>query len=140
MAVSLRDDSENRRKKKAATEDVEAFKKGLRGGAFEWDVFLSHSSVDKPRVARLAERLTQAGFRVWFDRPNIESGEDIVMAIEHGLERSRVLILCMTKSALESEWVRSNATRPCSATRPTTTAASFRCDSKTARSRRCFGD
>ena len=70
--------------------------------SFDWDVFLSHSSVDKPRVARLAA----AGFRVWFDRPNIDCGEDIVTAIEQGLERSRVLVLCMTKAAFESEWVR----------------------------------
>ena len=74
--------------------------------SFDWDVFLSHSSVDKPRVARLAERLQAAGFRVWFDRPNIDNGEDIVTAIEQGLERSRVLVLCMTKAAFESEWVR----------------------------------
>ena len=74
--------------------------------SFDWDVFLSHSSVDKPRVSRLAERLTQAGFRVWFDRPSIDNGEDIVTAIEQGLEQSRVLVLCMTKAAFESEWVR----------------------------------
>ena len=47
-----------------------------------------------------------AGFRVWFDRPNIDSGEVIVTAIEQGLERSRVLVLCMTKAAFESEWLR----------------------------------
>ena len=73
---------------------------------FDWDVFPSHSSVDQPRVARLAERLTQSGFRVWFDRPNIDTCEDIVTAIEQGLERSRVLVLCMTQAAFESEWVR----------------------------------
>jgi hypothetical protein len=73
---------------------------------FDWDVFLSHSSIDKPRVARLAERLTAAGFRVWFDRANMDSGEDIVVAIEQGLERSRMLVLCITKAAFESEWVR----------------------------------
>ena len=51
--------------------------------SFDWDVFLSHSSVNnqKPRVARLAERLERAGFRVWFHRPNIDNGEDIVAAI-----------------------------------------------------------
>ena len=48
----------------------------------------------------------EAGFRVWFDRVNIDCGEDIVTAIELGLERSRVLVLCMTKAAFESEWVR----------------------------------
>ena len=66
--------------------------------SFDWDVFLSHSSADKPRITRLAERLTTAGFLVWFDHPAIDSGEDIVTAIEKGLERSRVLVLCMTKA------------------------------------------
>ena len=49
---------------------------------FQWDVFLSHSSADKPRVARLAERLEREGLRVWFDRPTNEDGQDIVAAIE----------------------------------------------------------
>lgn len=69
---------------------------------FDWDVFLSQSSADKSRVARLAERLKAAGFRVCFDHPTIDSGEDILTAIE----QSRVLVLCMTKAAFESEWVR----------------------------------
>lgn len=55
--------------------------------SFDWDVFLSHSRVDKPRVARPAARLTAAGFRVWFDRPSIDSCEDLVTVIEQGLER-----------------------------------------------------
>ena len=74
--------------------------------SFDWDVFLSHSSLDKPRVAWLAERLQAEGLRVWFDRARIDTGEDIVTAIEQGLERSRVLVLCMTQAAFESEWVR----------------------------------
>ena len=35
--------------------------------AFQYDVFLSHNSKDKPRVRALAERLRSAGLRVWFD-------------------------------------------------------------------------
>lgn len=69
---------------------------------FDWDVFLSHSSIDKPRV----ERLTATGLRVWFDRPNIDNGEDIVTAVEQGLERSRVLVLWMTKARLQQKRVR----------------------------------
>jgi hypothetical protein len=34
---------------------------------FEYGVFLSHNPQDKPRVRRLAERLRDAGLRVWFD-------------------------------------------------------------------------
>ncbi len=73
---------------------------------FDWDVFLSHSSIDKPRVARLAERLAAAGFRVWVAPTSIAHGQDVFTGIEDGLERSRVLILSMSKAAFESEWVR----------------------------------
>jgi hypothetical protein len=34
---------------------------------FAYNVFLSYSSLDKPRVLRLAEELRDAGLRVWFD-------------------------------------------------------------------------
>ena len=80
--------------------------------SFNRDVLLSHSSVDKPRVARLADRLTQASFRVWFDQPNIDTGENIVTAIKQGLEQFRVQVLYMTKAAFESEWVRLERTQP----------------------------
>ncbi len=73
---------------------------------FNWDVFLSHNSLDKPKVARLADRLKKAGFKVWFDDESIAGGEDISAAVEEGLEQSRVLLLCMTPAAFESEWVR----------------------------------
>ena len=45
---------------------------------FSYDVFLSHNAKDKPRVRRLAERLKQAGLRVWFDDWNIKPS-DIIM-------------------------------------------------------------
>ena len=36
---------------------------------FDYDVFLSHNPQDKPQVRRLAERLEDAGLRVWSDEP-----------------------------------------------------------------------
>lgn len=72
---------------------------------FEWDVYLSYCSADKTRVASLAARLAASGLRVWFDRASVDNGRDIVSAIERGLENSRVLVLCMTTAAFESEWV-----------------------------------
>jgi TIR domain len=44
---------------------------------FLWDVFLSHSSRDKPRVRRLAESLRGAGLQVWLDEWVIQPGDDI---------------------------------------------------------------
>jgi WD40 repeat protein/DNA-directed RNA polymerase subunit RPC12/RpoP len=72
---------------------------------FLYDVFLSHNAQDKPRVRRLAERLKQAGLRVWFDDWAIKPGDDIYLAVERGLEEARVLLLCISPHALASNWV-----------------------------------
>ena len=60
---------------------------------FEFDVFLSHSSQDKPLVHDLAERLKADGLRVWFDQWQIRPGDSIPHKIEEGLERGRVACL-----------------------------------------------
>jgi WD40 repeat protein/RNase P subunit RPR2 len=72
---------------------------------FSHDVFLSYNSKDKPRVRRLAERLKEAGLRVWFDDWNIGPGEIISLKVDQGLEQSRVLVLCISPNALSSGWV-----------------------------------
>ena len=60
---------------------------------FTYDVFMSHNSRDKPRVRKLAERLRDAGLRVWFDDWVLRPGDDIYLAIEHGLEAARAKML-----------------------------------------------
>jgi WD40 repeat protein len=72
---------------------------------YEWDVYVSYSRRDEVRVGRLADRLRAAGLRVWLDRWMIRPGTDIPTAIEDGLERSRTLVLCMSKGAFDSDWV-----------------------------------
>ncbi len=72
---------------------------------FQFDVFLSHNSKDKPRVRKLAERLKQAGLRVWFDEWIIKGGDIIALKVDDGLEQSRVLLLCISPNALASGWV-----------------------------------
>ncbi len=72
---------------------------------FEYDVFLSHSSKDKPAVRELAERLKADGLRVWFDEWIIQPGDLIGLKIEEGLEQSRTLVLVMSANAFASEWV-----------------------------------
>lgn len=72
---------------------------------FSYDVFLSHNARDKPRVRALAERLKQAGLKVWFDEWAIKPGDDIYLAVERGLEAARVQVLCLSPAALDSDWV-----------------------------------
>jgi hypothetical protein len=69
-----------------------------------YDVFLSHSSKDKPIVRPVAERLRKDGLRVWFDEWEIKPGDSIPAKIEEGLEHSRVLVLGMSANAFGSEW------------------------------------
>jgi len=71
---------------------------------FEFDVFLSHSSKDKPVVFEIAQKLRKDGIRVWLDDWRIRPGDNIPMKIEHGLEYSRVLVLCMSAHATDSDW------------------------------------
>jgi hypothetical protein len=71
---------------------------------YRYDVFLSHSSADKPVVRELAERLRAAGLRVWFDEWNIRPGDHIPTEIDEGLEHSSVLLFCMSAQAFGSDW------------------------------------
>jgi TIR domain len=48
----------------------------------QFDVFLSHSSHDKPVVRALAERLKQNGLRVWFDQWEIGFGRLVLQQAE----------------------------------------------------------
>ena len=78
---------------------------------FEYDVFLSYSSKDKTIVHALAERLRGDGVRVWLDVGRSSRGSlsprDRAMraeAIQHGVEKSRTLVMCMSPDYFESEW------------------------------------
>ena len=77
---------------------------------FPYDVFLSHSAKDKAVVRPLAERSRADGVKVWFDEwvlkpgDSIEKNQSKTAKIEEGLERSRVLVLCMSAHAFGSDW------------------------------------
>ena len=77
---------------------------------FQYDVFLSHSAKDKAAVRPLAERLRADGVKVGFDEWVLKPGDSIeknqpqTAKIEEGLERSRVLVLCMSANAFGSDW------------------------------------
>src|SRR5213594_3700946 len=68
-------------------------------------VFLSHSSVDKPFVRRLADFLEQGGeIKVWLDEGKIQPGDNIVLAIDRGL-RADATLLILSPDSVKSRWV-----------------------------------
>ena len=72
---------------------------------FEYDVFVSYSSKDRAVVQQLAERLKDEGLKVFFDEWSIKVGDHIFLSIEKGLQSSRALMLCLSETAIASQWV-----------------------------------
>src|SRR5512135_312110 len=54
----------------------------------QYDVFLSHSSGDKPKVEELAQRLKQAGIEPFLDKWNLIPGQPWQEALEEALNQS----------------------------------------------------
>lgn len=72
---------------------------------FVFDVFLSHSSFDKPTVRLIDSYLTSKGLNIWFDERIILPGVSIPAAIENGLQYSKILVFIASKNSLKSDWV-----------------------------------
>lgn len=69
-------------------------------------IFLSHSSKDKEIVRKFKNDLEREGYAVWFDEDEIGIGDEITKSIQSGLEETHLLIIWITKHAVESGWVR----------------------------------
>lgn len=68
--------------------------------------FLSHASVDKKIVRRLASDLIAHNVEVWLDEQRIQPGHSIPDEIQKGLDASDYLLLFLTPRAVESGWVK----------------------------------
>lgn len=69
-------------------------------------IFLSHTSIDKPFVEKLARDLKRVGVNVWFDKWNIKVGDSITWKIEEGIRENEYLGTILSPEALDSEWVK----------------------------------
>jgi len=76
-----------------------------------YDVFLSHSSSDKPWVRELAKKIDAESFqgrplRSWFDERELGVGDRLRSELEAALEQSRYLVIVLSRAAVASKWVR----------------------------------
>jgi hypothetical protein len=67
--------------------------------------FVSYSSTDQAQAEALADGLNTAGIECFFDRKNVDPGDNFKMTISGGLERCTDLILIVSRSSLQSPWV-----------------------------------
>ena len=69
------------------------------------DIFISHSSKDKPTIVRkLSEALRELNLDVWVDEDVILCGDNILEEIEKGIRDSVCVALILTPSFFESNW------------------------------------
>jgi len=79
---------------------------------FEYDVFLSHNRADKDWTRRLAARIERETWqgrtlKVFYDEWDIQPGDNIPIALEHALPKSRKIALVMSPDFFKSEWTES---------------------------------
>jgi hypothetical protein len=66
--------------------------------AAEYDIFLSHAWKDGERPQHIADALTAAGLRVWFDAVEIDDFASITRAVTEGLAKSKALLAYYSKT------------------------------------------
>lgn len=68
-------------------------------------IFLSHNSLDKPFVKKLAADIRRNGFFVWVDEAEIKVGDSLIGKIEKGIENCDYLGVVLSSNSIKSEWV-----------------------------------
>jgi hypothetical protein len=69
-------------------------------------VFLSHSSVDKPFVRKLARFIERVGLQVWLDERAMAPGDQLAREISEGLAASEAVIFVISAASGRSNWLR----------------------------------
>lgn len=75
----------------------------------QWDLFLCHSSVDKPWVRKLAEAIEKTEFggrklSVFLDEWDVGLGSNVILRLNDGLKKSRFVGVIMTPELVASDW------------------------------------
>jgi formylglycine-generating enzyme required for sulfatase activity len=68
-------------------------------------VFLSYAHADAEFANRLIADLREAGHACWIDISELKGGDEWIMAIAEGITNSYVMVVVVTRQALESRWV-----------------------------------
>lgn len=72
----------------------------------EFDVFITHASKDKDVVLHLIADLKSFGIRYWVDYEQIKPGDRITEKIEDGLQKSKHVLVCLSRNLGRSNWCR----------------------------------
>lgn len=70
-----------------------------------WTVFLSYARVDERRAAAVEHELRRRGHRVWRDRPDLDTAQDWVSAIDEAIAATDHFVIFLTPASAESPQV-----------------------------------
>ena len=73
------------------------------------DIFVSYSRGDQSEVLPIIHLLEQAGYNVWWDGL-LEAGSVFLHTTEQALEEASAILVVWTKTSVNSNWVRDEAT------------------------------
>lgn len=76
----------------------------------EYTVFLSYSRDDQKDALLIFNALENAGFSVWWDGL-LEGGERFAHTTKAALENAKAVVVCWSKTSIDSHWVHDEATR-----------------------------
>jgi internalin A len=76
----------------------------VRTSEYKWDVFLCHSSKDKPIVRKIVSDLKKYNISYWLDEERIDPGDSIIDSITEGLQNSKIIIPCLSENQATSGW------------------------------------
>jgi len=58
-------------------------------------VFVSYQNDDSERVEALVDRLKMRGIDVWYDRDQVDVGDDFVEEMKRGIDESYIVLVCI---------------------------------------------
>src|SRR5262245_50239013 len=73
--------------------------------AAQFDVFISHNSVDKPWATQLKAAVECRGLRVWLDQDETRPGDLFAKSLDDGIRSSRSVALVISPESISSAWV-----------------------------------
>lgn len=63
-------------------------------------IFLCHSSIDKPKVRELYQRLRKDKFHPWLDEESLLPGQDWQQEIPKAVRNSNIVVVCLSKGSI----------------------------------------
>jgi hypothetical protein len=85
-------------------ESLEQFERSFNKGSF-YSAFISYSHADKEFAIWFFEKLQGRGVRCWLDEKNMRPGERILDAVGRAISSHERVLLCCSRTSLESWWV-----------------------------------